>query len=64
MLAETYSITMISNFLKTITNDIELISKIAPEVWAGLPFWSKMTLLYQIVPNVCNFLSFSSKPLT
>ncbi|KAJ0829488.1 hypothetical protein HanPSC8_Chr15g0644501 [Helianthus annuus] len=42
----------------------ELIAKIAPEVWAHLSFLSKMTLLYQITPNVCNFLPFSSKPLT
>ncbi|MFS7924318.1 hypothetical protein Hanom_Chr03g00271181 [Helianthus anomalus] len=42
----------------------ELITKIVPEVWAGLSFSSKMTLLYQIAPNVCNILPFSSKPLT
>ncbi|MFS7918617.1 hypothetical protein Hanom_Chr03g00203251 [Helianthus anomalus] len=42
----------------------ELIPKIVFEVWAGLSFPSKMTLLYQIAPNVCNFLTFSSKPIT
>ncbi|MFS7963631.1 hypothetical protein Hanom_Chr08g00740621 [Helianthus anomalus] len=42
----------------------ELIAKIAPEVWAHLPFSSKMTLLYHFAPHVCNFLPFSSKSLT
>ncbi|MFS7902670.1 hypothetical protein Hanom_Chr01g00013911 [Helianthus anomalus] len=44
-------------------NILELIAKIDPEVWADLPFSSKMTLFYQIAPNVCKFLPFSSKPL-
>ncbi|KAJ0437836.1 hypothetical protein HanRHA438_Chr16g0755981 [Helianthus annuus] len=43
---------------------LELIAKIVPDVWAHLPFSSKMTLLYHFAPHVCNFLSFSSKPLT
>ncbi|MFS7964087.1 hypothetical protein Hanom_Chr08g00746071 [Helianthus anomalus] len=43
---------------------LELIAKIVPEVWASLSFSSKMTFLYQIAPSVCNFLPFSSKPLT
>ncbi|MFS8005807.1 hypothetical protein Hanom_Chr13g01241671 [Helianthus anomalus] len=42
----------------------ELIAKIVPEVWTHLSFSSKMTLLYHFAPNVCNFLPFSSKPLT
>ncbi|MFS7987558.1 hypothetical protein Hanom_Chr11g01024371 [Helianthus anomalus] len=42
---------------------IELIAKIAPEVWGGLLFSSKMTLLYQFALNFCNFLLFSSNHL-
>ncbi|MFS7890228.1 hypothetical protein Hanom_Chr00s000008g01616301 [Helianthus anomalus] len=51
-------------YLKNIINFLELIAKIAPEIWAHLPFSSKMTLLYHFTPHVCNFLPFSSKPLT
>ncbi|MFS7978681.1 hypothetical protein Hanom_Chr10g00918331 [Helianthus anomalus] len=40
---------------------IELIAKIVPELWARLPFSSKMTFLYHFAPHVCHFLSFSSK---
>ncbi|MFS7948890.1 hypothetical protein Hanom_Chr06g00565131 [Helianthus anomalus] len=42
----------------------ELIAKIVPEVWARLPFSSKMTLLYHFDPYVWHFLPFSSKCLT
>ncbi|MFS8005809.1 hypothetical protein Hanom_Chr13g01241691 [Helianthus anomalus] len=37
---------------------IELIAKIVPEVWAHLPFSSKMTLLYHFDPLFVTFCHF------